>query len=69
MPCREELRGIPRDNKAKDVDWSVVAATITEEVVEKPEPYKISVSEVLEKVKKVHKPLVQSSNSVAKRGE
>ncbi|XP_012260741.1 probable chitinase 10 [Athalia rosae] len=64
---REELRGIPRANNAKDIDWSVVAATITEEVVEKPEPYKISASELIAKAKKIHKPISPLLNSVAKR--
>lgn len=49
---REELFGISRGNGAKDVDWSAVAPTITETVVKKPEPYKISASEALNKAKK-----------------
>lgn len=66
---REELRGISRGNNAKDVDWSVVATTITEVEVEKPEPYKIPASEVLAKAKKISKPsthLVVSSPSKSK---
>ena len=65
---REELLGISRGNNAKDVDWSAVAATIEEVVVKKPEPYKISVSEVLNKAKKA-KPLTQLVvSSTASRG-
>lgn len=56
---REELRGVSRGSNAKDVDWSVVAATITEVVVKKPEAYKVPVSEVLTKAKKVIKPQTQ----------
>jgi chitinase len=56
---REELRGISRGSNSKDVDWSAVASTITEVAVKKPEPYKISVSEVLNKAKKVAKPSSQ----------
>lgn len=52
---REELRGVSRGSGAKDVDWSTVAGTITETIVEKPEPYKVSVSEVLSKAKKITK--------------
>ncbi|XP_001604515.2 probable chitinase 10 [Nasonia vitripennis] len=56
---REELRGISRGSNSKDVDWSAVASTITEVAVKKPEPYKISVSEVLSKAKKLGKPSTQ----------
>lgn len=52
---REELLGISRGKDAKDVDWSEVAATfddVEDEEDEKPEPIKISVSEVLQKVRK-----------------
>lgn len=52
---REELRGISRGTDAKDVDWSSVATTITETIVKKPEPYKISISDALSKAKKVPK--------------
>lgn len=56
---REELLGISRGTNAKDVDWSAVATTITETVQKKPEPYKISVSDVLNKAKKLQKPTTQ----------
>lgn len=46
---REELRGVKRGKE--DVDWSKVANTITAETIAKPSPIKISVSEVLSKVK------------------
>lgn len=52
---REELRGVSRGPDAKDVDWSSVATTITETIVKKPEPYKISISDALSKAKKVPK--------------
>jgi len=52
---REELKGISRGSNAKDVDWTAVASTITETIVKKPEPYKIAVSEVLSKSKKLQK--------------
>ncbi|KAF7989656.1 hypothetical protein HCN44_008330 [Aphidius gifuensis] len=53
---REELRGIPRTSGEKDVDWSKIAATVSEIVIEKPQPEKISPSEILNKVKKAFKP-------------
>lgn len=56
---REELRGISRGSNSKDIDWSAVATSITEVAVKKPEPYKIPVSEVLSKAKKVAKPSTQ----------
>lgn len=46
---REELRGIKRGKE--DIDWSKVANTIVAETITKPSPIKISVSEVLAKVK------------------
>lgn len=49
---REELLGIPRGNNAKDIDWSKVANSIIEEVIEKPAAIKIPVSDVLNKYKK-----------------
>lgn len=52
---REELLGISRGIDTKDVDWSAVASTITETIVKKPEPYKISASEVINKAKKAQK--------------
>ncbi|XP_043487176.1 probable chitinase 10 [Polistes fuscatus] len=52
---REELRGMSRGPNAKDVDWSSVATTITETIIKKPEPYKISISDALTKAKKVPK--------------
>jgi chitinase len=58
---REELRGLPRANNAKDVDWSKVANTISLETTTKPPPIKISVSEVLKRVR----PLKQNTESTA----
>lgn len=50
---REELLGIPRENNAKDIDWTKVANTIIEEEEPvKPEAIKIPVSELLNKHKK-----------------
>jgi len=49
--CSEELRGIPRANNAKDVDWTKVANSIRIEASTKPSPVKISVSELLKQVK------------------
>lgn len=60
---REELRGVSRGKDAKDVDWSKVAATFEnseESNLEKPEPIKISVSELLEKYKKPTKAKIKS---------
>ncbi|EDW31122.1 GL20757 [Drosophila persimilis] len=48
---REELLGISRGKEAKDVNWTAIAATF-EDIEEKPEPIKISVDEVLKKVRK-----------------
>uniref|UniRef100_A0A182IMA2 Uncharacterized protein n=1 Tax=Anopheles atroparvus TaxID=41427 RepID=A0A182IMA2_ANOAO len=56
---REELRGVSRGKEAKDVDWSTVAATIQEKEEEKPEPIKISVSELLSKVQKPQKKIIK----------
>lgn len=55
MYFREELRGISRGKDAKDVDWSEVAGSVVIEETEKPEPIKISLSDVLQRVKKPHK--------------
>ncbi|XP_059216028.1 probable chitinase 10 [Stomoxys calcitrans] len=54
---REELLGISRGKDAKDVNWSEVAATFDDldELIEKPEPIKISVEEILAKVRKPSK--------------
>lgn len=53
----EELRGVSRGKNAKDVDWSVVAASFDdlEPVAEKPEPIKISLEDILHKVRKPSK--------------
>lgn len=56
---REELLGISRGPSAKDVDWSAVASTISESILKKPEPYKILVSDVINKAKKLQKPTTQ----------
>ncbi|KAJ9573430.1 hypothetical protein L9F63_009158, partial [Diploptera punctata] len=58
---REELRRIKRSNNAKDIDWSKVANSISIEVTTKPAPIKISVSEVLKRVR----PHKQTTNSSA----
>lgn len=65
---REELNGISRGNNIKDIDWTTVAATVTKVVVKKPEPYKISVSEVLNKAKKTQKPTTQLVINAPTRG-
>jgi len=49
--CSEELRGIPRANNAKDVDWTKVANSIRIEASTKPSPIKIPVSELLKQVR------------------
>ncbi|CAG5093680.1 Similar to Cht10: Probable chitinase 10 (Drosophila melanogaster) [Cotesia congregata] len=66
---REELLGVSRGVKAKDVDWSTVAATVSEVVIKKPEPYKIPASEVLSKAKKVSKPTSLVINSPPRERE
>lgn len=45
----------------EDIDWSKVANTITAETITKPSPVKISVSEVLSKVKPAK---IQASTAV-----
>lgn len=63
---REELRGVSRGKNAKDVDWSKIAGgieEIEEEIIEKPKPIKISVAEVLNKVRKPTKKLVLKSSA------
>lgn len=62
---REELRGISRGKNAKDVDWSEVAATFedAEQVAEKPEPIKIPVEELLQKVRKTSKTKIKAGLS------
>lgn len=69
VASREELRGISRGKDAKDVDWTKVAATIEEvEEEEKPAPIKISVDEVLNRVRKPQKKLViKAAPSVAEK--
>ncbi|XP_017893236.1 probable chitinase 10 [Ceratina calcarata] len=52
---REELLGISRGPNAKDVDWTAVASTVTEAMLKKPEAYKVPVTEVIGKVKKLQK--------------
>lgn len=66
---REELLGIPRENNAKDIDWSKVANTVIEEEPEKPEPIKIDVSELLTKHKKPTKTKIIQNVAVNKNGE
>lgn len=60
---REELRGISRGKDAKDVDWAQVAGTVVIEVTEKPQPIKISLSDVLSKVKKPTKTIIIKNNN------
>lgn len=62
---REELRGISRGKDAKDVDWASVAGTVLIEVTEKPEPIKISLADVIAKVKKPTKTLIRKNNNNA----
>lgn len=62
---REELRGISRGKDAKDVDWASVAASVVIEVTEKPQPIKISLSDVLSKVKKPVKTVIVRNNNAA----
>ncbi|XP_072932280.1 probable chitinase 10 [Epargyreus clarus] len=62
---REELRGISRGKDAKDVDWSSVAASVVVEVTEKPQPIKISLTDVLSKVKKPTRTLVIKNPTIA----
>lgn len=61
LSSREELRGLARSNNAKDVDWSKVANSVSIETTTKPPPVKISVSEVLKRVR----PLKQTADSTA----
>lgn len=63
MGRREELRGISRGKNAKDVDWEKVAGSVVIEVTEKPQPVKISVSEVLQKVRKPQKRIMIKAGS------
>lgn len=55
---REELRGISRGKNAKDVDWFKIAGAVEVEVIEKPAPAKIAVSEVLNRVRKPTKQII-----------
>ncbi|XP_063216325.1 probable chitinase 10 [Bacillus rossius redtenbacheri] len=64
---REELRGISRGKNAKDVDWSKVANTIVVEASTKPAPIKISVSEVLKRVRPSSKTAASSQALVDPR--
>ncbi|XP_017772020.1 PREDICTED: probable chitinase 3 [Nicrophorus vespilloides] len=55
---REELRGVSRGKGAKDIDWEEVAGGVEEDEedeIEKPEPAKVAVSEVLKRVRKPSK--------------
>ena len=56
---REELFGISRGSNAKDVDWTAVASTVSESILKRPEPYKILVSDVINKAKKLQKSTTQ----------
>lgn len=69
MIFREELLGTPRENNAKDIDWSKVANTISEEVIEKPAVIKIPVSEVLNRYKKPTKVKVIQNVVTNKNGK
>lgn len=61
---REELLGIPRENNAKDIDWSKVANSISEVEDEKPEPIKIDVKDLLARHKKPTKTKVKVETAV-----
>lgn len=60
---REELRGISRGKDAKDVNWSSVASSAIIEVTEKPEPIKISLSDVISRIKKPVKTVIVKNNN------
>ncbi|RZB40987.1 chitinase, partial [Asbolus verrucosus] len=67
---REELRGISRGKNAKDVDWQKIAGAVEEDdedVVEKPAPIKISVQEVLNRVRKPSKKLLLKNSAINKK--
>ncbi|CAH1376594.1 unnamed protein product [Tenebrio molitor] len=68
---REELRGISRGKNAKDMDWQKIAGAIEEEddedVIEKPSPIKISVQEVLNRVRKPTKKLHLKNSALSKK--
>jgi hypothetical protein len=70
---REELRGISRGKNAKDMDWQKIAGAIEEEddedVIEKPSPIKISVQEVLNRVRKPTKKLHLKNSALSKKGK
>ena len=70
---REELRGISRGKNAKDMDWQKIAGAVEEEdedVIEKPAPVKISVQEVLNRVRKPTKKLhLKNTSAVSKKGK
>lgn len=70
------MRGISRGKDAKDVDWQAIAGASEsdeedeEEVVEKPKPVKIAVSEVLKRAGKPHlKKTALHSKRVNKKGK
>ena len=60
---REELRGISRGKDAKDIDWASVASNALVEITEKPEPIKISLSDVIKRVKKPTKSVIIKNNN------
>ncbi|XP_044253062.1 probable chitinase 10 [Tribolium madens] len=67
---REELRGISRGKNAKDVDWQKIAGAVEEDdedAIEKPAPVKISVQEVLNRVRKPTKKLHLKNSPISKK--
>lgn len=63
------MLGIPRENNAKDVDWSKVAKTVTEVAIEKPEAIKIDVSDILSRYKKPTKTKIVEEVVTSSNGE
>lgn len=61
--------GIPRENNAKDIDWSKVANTITEVAIEKPEAIKIDVADILNRYKKPTKTKIIENVVTVKNGK
>ncbi|XP_046385252.1 probable chitinase 10 [Ischnura elegans] len=57
---REELRGVPRAGNAKDIDWSKVAKNVLKTEASIPPPIKISVNELLNRVKTKGTPQIQN---------
>lgn len=63
--CREELRGQPRTGNYKDIDWSKVANSVIVETKPDMAPIKISVSELLNRVKPQRKTALQTVSAAS----